>query len=362
MRNLKYLFVPFFCKPSLLKLSTHSQDESYTKVYANQKKYKIELLNVQVQHLEMLYWRDMQMENAIYKLCYFNGQVLENVRGRNAFIIQSTCPPVNENLVELFLFISALRRASVKSITVIVPYYGYSRQDHKLVKTQSIAAADIARMLEQIGIDHLVSIDLHRGQLQGAFSTDVPVDNLCPYITLIYELNNHPLKLSPPNELTLVSPDFNGISRVKKVQDELKFAFPNFKTKMAMIYKSKDPVAEKEISLVGDVNGKNCLIIDDIVDSGTTLRNAADILKREGAKSVMAYATHPVLSEKAVLTIAISNLSKIFITDTIQVKELDKLILQDKLTVLSVAPLLAETIYRLQRKESLHELLSQNKL
>ncbi|CAD8090279.1 unnamed protein product [Paramecium primaurelia] len=367
MRNLKYLVVPFLCKSSLLKLSTYNREESYTKVYSNQKQYKIEpqtivfsgnsntkLANEVAQCLGISLGKVI-LERFADGEC--NIQVLENVRGRNVFIIQSTCPPVNENLVELFLFISALRRASVKTITVIIPYYGYSRQDHKLAKTESIAAADIARILEQTGIDHLVSIDLHRGQLQGAFSTSVPVDNLSPYITLIHELNNHPLKLSPPNELTLVSPDFNGVSRVKKVQDELKIAFPNIKTKLAMIYKSKHPVSETEISLVGDVHGKNCLIIDDIVDSGSTLKNAAEILKREGAKQVMAYSTHPVFSGKAALNLGISNLSKIYVTDTIQVKELDKQILYDKLSVLSVAPLLAETIYRLQKRESLHELL-----
>ncbi|CAD8190224.1 unnamed protein product [Paramecium octaurelia] len=367
MRSLQYLIFPFLYKSSLLKLSSQSRQDSYSKVYNNEKQYKIEpetivfsgnsntaLANEVAQCLGIQLGKAL-MQRFSDGEC--NIQVLDNVRGRNVFIIQSTCPPVNENLVELFLFISALRRASVKKITVILPYYGYSRQDHKLEKTQSIAAADIARMLEQTGIDHLVSVDLHRGQIQGAFSTNVPVDNISPYITLIHEFNNNPLQLSPPNELTLVSPDFNGVSRAKKVQDQLSIAFPNLKTKLAMIYKSKHPVAEAEISLVGEVNGRNCLIIDDIVDSGSTLSRAADILKREGAKTVMAYATHPVFSGRAALNLGISNLSKIYVTDTIQVKELDKQILQDKLSVLSVAPLLAETIYRLQKRESLHELL-----
>ncbi|CAK93389.1 unnamed protein product (macronuclear) [Paramecium tetraurelia] len=363
MRNLKYLIFPFLYKSSLLKLSTQSRQDSYSKVYNNQKQYKVEpetivfsgnsntMLAKEVAQCLGIQLGKAMMQRFSDGEC--NIQVLDNVRGRNVFIIQSTCPPVNENLVELFLFISALRRASVKKITVILPYYGYSRQDHKLEKTQSIAAADIARMLEQTGIDHLVSIDLHRGQIQGAFSTNVPVDNISPYITLIHELNNNPLQLSPPNQLTLVSPDFNGVSRAKKVQDQLSIAFPNLKTSKNQLH----PVAEAEISLVGEVNGRNCLIIDDIVDSGSTLSRAADILKREGAKSVMAYATHPVFSGRAALNLGISNLSKIYITDTIQVKELDKQILQDKLSVLSVAPLLAETIYRLQKRESLHELL-----
>ncbi|CAD8090760.1 unnamed protein product [Paramecium primaurelia] len=346
MKNLRYLIFPFLYKSSLIKLSTHNREDTYSKVYSNSKQYKIEPQTIifsgnsnTILANEVAQCLGVPLGKAILQRfadgeC--NIQVLDNVRGRNVFIIQSTCPPVNENLIELFLFISALRRASVKKITVIVPYYGYSRQDHKLMKTQSIAAADIARMLEQTGIDHLVSIDLHRGQLQGVFSTSVPVDNLSPYLTLIHEFNNHPLKLSPPNDLTLVSPDFNGITRAKKLQDELKIAFPNLKTKLAMIYKSKYPVTETEISLVGDVNGKNCLIIDDIVDSGNTLSRAADILKKEGAKSVMAYATHPVFSGKAALNLGISNLSKIYVTDTIQVKELDKQILQDKLSVLSI--------------------------
>lgn len=222
----------------------------------------------------------------------------ETVRGKDVFVIQSTCPPVNKHLMELLLMISTLKRASAKSITAIIPYYGYARQDRKTESRVSIAAADVAALLETVGVDRVVAVDLHCGQIQGFFSPRIPVDNIAASIVgLEYMIQD--FNISNLDELVVVSPDAGGVSRAKSFQES--FISRGFdKVTFAMIAKQRSGAGKiAQMDLIGSVDGKDCIILDDMIDTAGTLCKAAQGLKDKGAKNVYAFATHGVFSPPA---------------------------------------------------------------
>ncbi|MCL4122454.1 UNVERIFIED_CONTAM: hypothetical protein GTU68_038899 [Idotea baltica] len=246
-------------------------------------------------------------------------EVLDNVRSKNIYIIQSTCPPVNENLMELLLMVSCMRRASAKKINVIIPYYGYARQDRKTAPRVPISAADVARLLETVGVDRVVLVDVHSGQIQGFFGPRVPVDNLeANLVALNYFIEQTKI---PLKDLVVVSPDAGGVTRAKNFQGLL--ASVGLKdTGLAMIIKQR--VAAGKIGsmhLVGSVDNKNVIIIDDIIDTGGTLCEATRSLKEHGANSVCTFATHGLFSGNALENIKKSQLDRVIVTNSIPAKE-----------------------------------------
>ncbi|KRX03184.1 hypothetical protein PPERSA_07012 [Pseudocohnilembus persalinus] len=280
-------------------------------------------------------------------------QINESVRGKDVYVIQPTCSPVNENLMELLLLVSALRRSSAKRITVIVPYYGYARQDRKVAPRVPISAADVARLLETMGIDRMVSVDLHCGQIQGFFSPRIPVDNLeSNKVALNYFVNIW--RKNPDNDFVIVSPDAGGVARAKKFQ-ELFNHHTGQNYGLAMIIKQRDaPGQIAQMNLVGNVEGKSAIIIDDMIDTAGTLCEAAKSLKEQGAKNVYAFATHGLFNGKAFKNINESIMEQIIVTDTTPKKPGEQE--SDKILRLSVAPLLAEAIVRVQHKMSISKM------
>ncbi|EGR27076.1 phosphoribosylpyrophosphate synthetase, putative [Ichthyophthirius multifiliis] len=287
-----------------------------------------------------------------------NIQINESVRGKDVYLIQPTCAPVNENLMELLLLVATLRRASARRINVLVPYYGYSRQDRKTSARVPISAADVARLLEIVGVDRVISIDLHCGQIQGFFGPRVPVDNLeANLVALNYFVQQTDLTL---NNIVVVSPDAGGVARAKKFQEILNKKANNECT-LAMIIKQREaPGKIAQMNLVGSVEGKNAIIIDDMIDTAGTLCEAAKTLKEFGAKSVSCFATHGLFSGNALNNIKNSKLEKIIVTNTTPKKPGEEEI--DKITRLSVAPILAETIYRVQKKQSIADLFNRTNI
>ncbi|CAK75766.1 unnamed protein product (macronuclear) [Paramecium tetraurelia] len=281
-------------------------------------------------------------------------QVLDNIRGKDVFIIQSTSPPVNDNLMELLLLVSALRRASARKIIVVVPYYGYARQDRKCAPRVPISAADVARLLETVGVDRLISVDLHCGQIQGFFGPRVPVDNLEANLVAQNYLSLQ--KKYEFKDVAIVSPDAGGVYRAKKFQEQFDQHHPGMQSHLAMIIKQREgPGKIASMNLVGQVKGKDCIIVDDIIDTAGTLSEAARVLKEQGAKRVFAFATHALFSGKAFAHLGAPFLDQIIVTNTIPSKPQEE-VLGDKICRLSVAPLLAEAIYRVQKKESVSTL------
>lgn len=278
-------------------------------------------------------------------------KIKESIRKQNVYIIQPTCSnltgDVNNHLMELVLMCDALKRASVKSITAIVPYYGYARQDRKSDSRVPISAKAVADILEKVaGINRIVTVDLHCGQIQGFFSKDVPVDNL--YGHLFFAPYIKSLNLS---DLIIVSPDAGGADRAYKFQDELKEA--GVETEFAMLSKKRAGAGEIEsMTLVGDVRGKNAVISDDMCDTGGTLIKAGEKLLEAGALSVRACVTHPVFSKDAVEKIKNSKFTQFITTDTIPLR-LEK---PDNIVVLSVAPILAKAIEAIHNGHSLSKL------
>ena len=273
-----------------------------------------------------------------------NGEVQimidESVRGKDVFIIQPTSYPVNDNLMELMVMADALKRASARHITAVVPYYGYARQDRKTRGREPITAKLVANLMQTSGITRLVTIDLHAGQIQGFF--DVPVDHLYGASILAKYINEKNLE-----DVIVVSPDLGGVTRARDLADRIG-------APIAIIEKKRpEPGVAKVMNLIGDVKGKNCIIVDDIVDTAGSLVEGAKALVAFGAKSVMAAVTHAVLTDPASERIANSNIKELIVTNTMPLPENCKL---DNVTQLSVAPLLGEAIMRIFHEVSVSNL------
>jgi ribose-phosphate pyrophosphokinase len=266
-------------------------------------------------------------------------QIAESVRGRDVFIIQSTGAPSNDNLMELLIMTDALRRSSADSITAVVPYYGYGRQDRKAAPRVPITARLVADMYETAGIDRVVTIDLHAGQIQGFFS--VPVDNLYGSITFENYIKSKNLK----NPI-IASPDIGGVSRARYFASRMGL-------EMVIVDKRREKANESEVmNIIGNVEGHDVIIIDDMVDTAGTMIKAASALKSKGATSVMACATHGVLSGKAYENLEYGELDELIITNTLVTKP------HPKVMVLTVAPLFAEVIRRVYHNESVNSLFA----
>ncbi|ABB44913.1 Ribose-phosphate pyrophosphokinase [Sulfurimonas denitrificans DSM 1251] len=266
-------------------------------------------------------------------------QIAESVRGRDVFIIQSTGAPSNDNLMELLIMTDALRRSSASSITAVVPYYGYARQDRKAAPRVPITARLVADMYEAAGIDRVVTIDLHAGQIQGFFN--IPVDNLYGSVTFENYIRSKNLK----NPI-IASPDIGGVARARYFASRMGLD-------MVIVDKRREKANESEVmNIIGNVEGKDVIMIDDMVDTAGTMIKAATALKNKGASSVMACATHAVLSGKAYENIENGELDELIITNTLESKPHKKII------VLTVAPLFAEVIRRVYHNESVNSLFA----
>jgi len=273
----------------------------------------------------------------------------ENIRGKDVYVIQPTSPPVNESLMELLLMISTMRRASAKKITAVIPYYGYARQDRKMQARVPISAADVARLLEAMGVDRVVAVDLHCGQIQGFFGPRVPVDNLDGGTVGVSYFGDMDL-VNP----VVVSPDAGGVYRAKKFREALSKKH-DMDCNLAMIVKQRAKANDIErMDLVGSVYGSDAIIVDDMVDTAGTLCKAAEILKENGARRVFAFASHGVLSGPAPHRIANSVLTELVVLDTIPLSEAS--MATGKITQLSVGPLLAQAIYNIHNKKSISAL------
>lgn len=263
----------------------------------------------------------------------------ENVRGKDVFVIQPTCAPTNDSIMELLLMSDALHRASANRITAVIPYFGYARQDRRVRSARvAISAKVVADMIGAVGVNRVLTVDLHAEQIQGFFS--IPVDNVygSPVLTDDIERQNY-------SNLTVVSPDVGGVVRARAVAKQIN-------ADLAIIDKRRPTANEAQIMhIIGDVNGKSCLIVDDMVDTAGTLCKAADALKDHGATKVVAYCTHPVLSGPAIQNIAGSNLDSLVVTDTIPLNEKAKSC--KSIRQLSMAKLLAESIRRVSNEESI---------
>jgi ribose-phosphate pyrophosphokinase len=270
-------------------------------------------------------------------------ELMENVRGRDVFIIQPTCPPANDSLMELLVMVDACRRASAARITAVVPYFGYGRQDRRPRATRSaITAKLVANMISGAGVNRLLTIDLHADQTQGFF--DIPVDNVYASPVLLGDA----WKQAYTNKV-IVSPDVGGVIRARAFAKRLD------DSELAIIDKRRPrPNESKVMNIIGEVRGKTCVLIDDMVDTAGTLCIGAQALKDEGAVKVVAYITHPVLSGKAVETISKSALDELVVTDTIPLSAQAKSC--GRIRQLSVAALLAETIRRMRDEESVSSL------
>jgi ribose-phosphate pyrophosphokinase len=268
-------------------------------------------------------------------------QINENVRGSDVFIVQSTCMPVNNNIMELLLMIDALKRASAKRITTVIPYYGYARQDRKAQPRVPISARLVADLLSSIGVHRVLTIDLHAGQIQGFF--DIPVDHL--YASPV--LSNY-LKEKFADNTVVVSPDAGGVERARAFAKRLNAS-------LAIIDKRREQAnVSKVMNVIGDVNGKEAILFDDMIDTAGTITQAASALKDNGAKCVIAACTHAVLSGPALDRINDSVLEEVVVTNTIPMDS--KVEKCSKLTVLSVAPLLGEAIKRIHEESSVSSL------
>jgi ribose-phosphate pyrophosphokinase len=273
-------------------------------------------------------------------------EIQENVRGKNVVVIQSTCAPTNDNLMELMIMIDALKRASASRITAVIPYFGYARQDRRPRSARvAISARIVANMLQSVaGIERVLTMDLHADQIQGFF--DIPVDNIYASPVLLADLQNQKSK-----DLIIVSPDIGGVVRARAMAKQLG-------CDLAIIDKRRPKANVSEVMhLIGEVEGRHCVIMDDIIDTGGTLCKAAEALKERGAKGVTAYCTHAVLSGGAVARIAASQLDEIVVTDTIPLTEEARQV--KKIRQLSVAPILAETLSRITKGDSVMSMFAE---
>ena len=269
-------------------------------------------------------------------------EVLENVRGKDVFILQSTCNPTNDNLMEVMVMADALRRASAGRITAAIPYYGYARQDRRTRSARvAITAKVVANMLQSVGVDRVLTMDLHSDQIQGFF--DIPVDNIYSSPILLGDIWKHDYP-----DLVVVSPDVGGVVRARAIAKRLE-------CDLAIIDKRRPkPNEAKVMNIIGDIKGRTCIIMDDMVDTAGTLCEAAQALKDGGAAKVMAYCTHPVLSGQAVARITGSALDELVVTDTIPLRDEAKAC--GKIRQLSIAGLMAETIRRISNEDSVSSL------
>ena len=268
-------------------------------------------------------------------------EIHENVRKQEIFVIQSTCYPVNDNLVELLLLIDAFKRSSASRITAVIPYFGYSRQDKKVSPRVPISAKLIADLLETTGVHRVITMDLHAGQIQGFFNC--PVDNLYSAPVIIDDI-----KTRYPENLVVVSPDAGGVERARAYAKRLNAG-------LAIVDKRRSaPNQAKAMAIIGNVQDKIAIIIDDMVDTAGTLTEAAGVIVEKGAKAVHAYCTHPVLSGPAIDRINKSSLNSLVATDTIPLSEEAKLC--DKIETLSIAKLVGEAIMRSYRGDSVNSL------
>ena len=269
-------------------------------------------------------------------------EINENIRGNSIFIIQTLSTPVNDNLMELLICVDALRRSSAKNITVVIPYFGYARQDRKVVPRTAISAKLVSNLITNAGAHRIVTVDLHAGQIQGFF--DLPVDNL--FATPIFA--KHIRKNITNKNLVCVAPDVGGVERARALSKKLNAG-------LAIVDKRRPaPGKSKVMNIIGNIKGKNCLITDDIIDSGGTIVNAAKALKDKGAKDVYVYVTHGVLSGKAVDLINNSKIKKLIITDTID--NSSKIQKSPKIVELSISKLIGEAIKRISNSTSVSDL------
>jgi ribose-phosphate pyrophosphokinase len=269
-------------------------------------------------------------------------EIQENVRGADVFVVQSTSYPANDHLMELLIIIDALRRSSARRITAVVPYFGYARQDRKPGPRTPISAKLVANLITHAGADRVLTVDLHAGQIQGFF--DIPTDNLFASPVMVRDIKER-YKL---DDLMVVSPDVGGVVRARGLAKRIN-------APLAIIDKRRERAGESEVmNVIGEVEGRTCILVDDIVDSGGTLVNAAEALLKQGAVAVAAYITHGVLSGGAVARITASKLKELVITDTIQPSEAVRV--ARNIRVLSIATLIGEAIGRTAAEESVSSL------
>ena len=269
-------------------------------------------------------------------------EILENVRGKDCFVLQSTCMPTNDNLMEVLIMVDALKRASAGRITAAIPYFGYARQDRRPRSARvAISAKVVANMLEAVGVDRMLTMDLHADQIQGFFN--VPVDNIYAAPVLLGDVWKHNYE-----NVMVVSPDVGGVVRARALAKRLE-------CDLAIIDKRRPrPNVSEVMNVIGEVSGRTCIIMDDMVDTANTLCRAAEVLKNQGALRVLAYCTHPVLSGQAVQRITESTLDEIVVTDSIPLRPDAQAC--SKIRVLSVAGLVAETVLRISNEDSVSSL------
>ena len=266
-------------------------------------------------------------------------EILENVRGEDVFVIQSTSYPANDNLMELLVTIDALRRGSARRITAVIPYFGYARQDRKTGPRTPISAKLVANLITTAGADRVLTMDLHAGQIQGFF--DIPTDNLFGAPVFSKDILE---RAEDDEKIVIVSPDVGGVVRARAMAKRLE-------ADLAIIDKRREQAGVSEVmNIIGDVEGRRCILVDDIVDSAGTLCNAAEALIAAGASAVQAYTTHGVLSGGAVSRVASSPLESLVTTDSIQATEAMRVV--HNIRQITIAPLLAEAIHRIAENES----------
>ena len=275
-------------------------------------------------------------------------EIHENVRGEDVFVIQSTSYPANDHLMELLVCIDALKRASARRITAVIPYFGYARQDRKPGPRTPISAKLVANLITAAGANRVLTLDLHAGQIQGFF--DLPTDNLMAGPVLTADIKQQLLASGPRDDLMVVSPDVGGVVRARNIAKRLE-------CDLAIVDKRRERAGVSEVmNIIGDVEGRRCILVDDIVDSAGTLCNAAEALKEAGASSVSAYVTHGVLSGGAVARVTASPLETLVITDSILGTEAVRV--ARNIRQLTIAPLMAEAMLRISEERSVSSLFN----
>jgi ribose-phosphate pyrophosphokinase len=269
-------------------------------------------------------------------------EIHENVRGEDVFVIQSTSSPVNDSLMELLIVVDALRRSSARRITAVLPYFGYARQDRKSAPRTPISAKLVANLITESGVNRVLTLDLHAGQIQGFF--DIPTDNLTSAPVMVRDIREH----YDTKNVMIVSPDVGGVLRARNVAGRIG-------AQLAIVDKRRPRAGVSEVmNIIGDVSGQSCILIDDLVDSGGTLVNAAEALLNAGAKEVSAYITHGVLSEGAAERVAASKLKELVVTDSIlETKSVRK---ANNIRTITIAPLIGEAIARIASERSVSSL------